>query len=436
MARRKFRSNARHEPVTERSFQEYIYSTPLLQTSRTELMRLVRGGEDTYLELKVKLSNSERIAQGIVALANTGGGVIVFGVNDQLRVEGLEDVEAVQDELKRICREDIQPSLIPFIDGIAFDNGRRILALEVNGPRRPYRTKDGRFYIRVGAEKREATREELSELMDDARPLGWENIPIIRGSLADIDEGILWSFLREFTGDGLDASVGPAGYPTGEILKKDLLLATGQMGEFTPTMAAIMLFGKNERVAEIIPRSAIRATRFGGDTPQSPMVEDVTITGNLLTLFEGGWRFIRRYCEMWDTRPRSFPGREGVEGPVVARGNYYGEAVREALANCLVHRDLALREPVTRLLIFDNSIELLNPRRTHGFAPPALRAIRFGVRQQLNPQIASIFHQRAYGIELARTGLPMVLRESRQFAGRKTEIYAVNDEFRLRMYGA
>ncbi len=53
-------------------------------------MRMVRGGEDTYLELKVKLSNSERIAQGIVALANTGGGVIVFGINDQMRVEGVD----------------------------------------------------------------------------------------------------------------------------------------------------------------------------------------------------------------------------------------------------------------------------------------------------------------------------------------------------------
>src|SRR2546423_12563240 len=87
MARRKFRSNQRHEPSTERSFQEYVLSTPAPQTSRTELMRLVRGGEDTFLELKVKLSNTEKIAQEIVALANTsGGGVIVFGVNDQLRV--------------------------------------------------------------------------------------------------------------------------------------------------------------------------------------------------------------------------------------------------------------------------------------------------------------------------------------------------------------
>src|SRR6266852_3103100 len=96
MARKRFRSTQRHEPVTERSFQEYLYSSGAPQSSRTELMRLVRGGEDTYLELKVKLSNPERIAQEIVAMANTGGGVIVFGVNVQLRVEGIEHCEYVR----------------------------------------------------------------------------------------------------------------------------------------------------------------------------------------------------------------------------------------------------------------------------------------------------------------------------------------------------
>ena len=144
MARRRFRSNQRHEPATERSFQEYYLSTPAPLTSRTELLRLIRGGEDTFLELKVKLSNSEKIAQEIVALANTGGGVMVFGVNDQMRIEGVDDPETVQEELVRICREDIVPSLVPFIDRIAFDNGRRVVALDVEGKRRPYRTREGR----------------------------------------------------------------------------------------------------------------------------------------------------------------------------------------------------------------------------------------------------------------------------------------------------
>src|ERR671938_1371315 len=122
MARRRFRSNQRHEPTTERSFQEYILSTPAPQTSRTELLRLIRGGEDTYLELKVKLSNSERIAQGIVALANTDGGTIIFGVNDQLRIEGVSNPEWVLQELGRICREDIVPPVVPKLDVIAFDS--------------------------------------------------------------------------------------------------------------------------------------------------------------------------------------------------------------------------------------------------------------------------------------------------------------------------
>src|SRR3954468_17501463 len=130
MARRKFRSNQRHEPRSERSFQEYVLSTPAPQTSRTELLRLIRGGEATSLELKVKLSNPEKIAQEVVALANTGGGVIIFGVNDQMRIEGVDDPEAVQEELVRICREDVEPPLVPFIDRVALDNGRRIVALD------------------------------------------------------------------------------------------------------------------------------------------------------------------------------------------------------------------------------------------------------------------------------------------------------------------
>src|ERR1700682_428368 len=139
MARRRFRRTQRHEPATERSLQEYFLSTPAPQTSRTELLRLIRGGEDTFLELKVKLSNPEKIGQEIVALANTGGGVMVFGVNDQLRIEGVDDPESVQEELVRICREDVQPPIFPYVDRIAFDNGRRVVALDIEAKRRPYR---------------------------------------------------------------------------------------------------------------------------------------------------------------------------------------------------------------------------------------------------------------------------------------------------------
>ncbi|MEJ7699399.1 MAG: ATP-binding protein [Pyrinomonadaceae bacterium] len=216
MPRKKIRYNQRLETTGDRSFQEYVLNQPAPQTTRSELLRLIRGGEDTYLELKVKLSNSEKLAKGIVALANTAGGTMIFGVSDQLRIEGVSNAEEVQQELARICREDIFPPLLPLLDCIAFDNGRRIVVLDVEGRRRPYRTKDGRFYLRIGAEKREVAREELSNWLDEIRPLVYENIPVQDASENDFDDALLWSFANAFE----DTARGRNIYQTGDFLKR------------------------------------------------------------------------------------------------------------------------------------------------------------------------------------------------------------------------
>ena len=436
MARRKFRNNQRHEPVTERALQELLSSTPALQTSHTELMRLVRGGEDTFLELKVRLSNTEKVVQEIVALANTGGGVIVFGVNDQLRVEGVDDPEMVQEELVRLCREEIEPPLVPIVDRIAFDNGRRIVALDVDVRRRPYRTRDGRYYLRFGSEKREATREELSALMDEARPLGFENTPVVGSTINDIDEAHLWSFIKEFECDAFESS-SLADYPTELVLQRDLLLGTARMGEVSPTVAGLLLFGRDERVSELLPRSDVIASRFAGDSLQAPLIESITLKGNLYSLYEAALRFVERYCDLWDERPRRFQGtiEDGSDSPVMGRSNYHRGATGEALANLLVHRDLSIRDMTSRIYIFDHSIEAINPRRTEGFVPPAERAIRFGIPMRLNPQLVAMFSNPAYGLNLPQGGLPMLLNKTRLFSNKRSDINAFNDEYRIRLHG-
>lgn len=428
MPRRKFRNSQRFESPTERSFQEYILNTPAPITTRSELLRLIRGGEDTYLELKVKLSNPERITQGIVALANTAGGTIIFGVSDQLRVEGVVNSEFVQEELVRICREEIVPPLVPLIDVIAFDNGRRLVVLDIDPKRRPYRTRDGRFYIRTGAEKREISRGELSAWLDEVRPLAYENIPLPEMAENDFDDALLWSFADAFDTDSLGKNL----YQTGDFLKKDLLLAIGGAEEFLPTVAGVLLFGKNERVAEVLPRARISLARYSGDNGNAQMVESIELNGNLLTLYEEVLKFISRYCDLEKTKPKKAKG----DSPVQARADYSLYAVREAVANVLMHRDLAIRDIPTRISIYDQSIEFINPRRTNGFSPPASRAIRYGITQRLNPQLASIFEKREYGTSVPRGGLPMLLRDSHRFSGRRSEIYTTNDEFKLKIYGA
>src|SRR5437868_10165785 len=187
----------------------------------------------------------------------------------------------------------------------------------------------------------------MSALLDEARPLGQENVAAVGSEVEDTDEAHLWSFVREFGPDAFAPSRADAAYPTAGVLERDLLLAvpaaTGARSDrVAPTVAGLLLFGRDERVAELMPRAGVTATRFAGANAQSPKVESVELAGNLHTLFESALRFVERYCDLWEKRPRTLQGRGAQESPVEARANYQRGAVAEALANALAHRDLAL----------------------------------------------------------------------------------------------
>jgi ATP-dependent DNA helicase RecG len=345
----------------------------------------------------------------------------------------VDDPERVQEDLVRICREEVQPPLVPFIDRIALDNGRRIVALDIESKRRPYRTRDGRFYLRIGAEKREASREEISTLLNESRPLRYEDVPALGATMDDIDEAHLWSYLREFEGGAFEEAT-VVGYPTADVLERDLLLATNDGHDVVPTVAALLLFGRDEPVGELLPRASVTATRFSGDSLQSPVVERVKLSGNLLSVYEGLTRFICRYCDLSEVRPKSSAVID--ESPVPARSSYHHGVVAEAITNMLAHRDLALRDLPSRVHVFDHSLEFVNSRRSVGFSPVAQKAIRYGMPERLNPRLAAVLTSPAYGLKLTLQGLPALLRESRRFSGRKAEIVSFNDEFRLKIYGS
>jgi predicted HTH transcriptional regulator len=283
--------------------------------------------------------------------------------------------------------------------------------------------------MRFGAEKREVSREQLSMWLDEIRPLAYENIPLFTATEKDFDDALLWSFAAAFE----DVSPTINLYQTADFLKKDLILAVGVAEEFFPTVAALMLFGKDERVPELFPRSVVTVARYSGHNGDSQLVEKVEFQGNLHTQYEAILRFIERYCDLDKDKPKKKLHLVGV--PVAARSNYHIYAIREAVANALIHRDFALRDIPTRITIYDDYIEIANARRKQGFVPPASKAIRYGITQRLNPQIASIFSRREYGTNVPRGGLPMILKQSERFAGRRADVQTSNDEFKLKIYG-
>lgn len=394
---------------------------------------MLRGGEDTYLELKVRFSNVEKLTAEIIALANTAGGAMVFGVNDQLRIEGVEDPDAIETQLRDICANYIQPPVFPYINKVAFDSGRRIVILEVDTDDRPHRTLDDRFYLREGSTKREATREELSLLMRESRLTGFERVPVFDAEIeSDIDESLFWSYVRGVNPGYWGEST--KGFPTDSVLR-DMGLAVKIEDELLLTVGGLLLFGLNDRVTILAPQANLRITRYSGDDHNAPAIEQSILQGNLFQLFDGALSFINRYVDLWDSRPsRKTRERKGAEDPFLqSRAGYHRGAIIEALTNSLVHRDWSERVRGARINIYDDSVEFINPSQP--IELPVI-SLRYGVAAPPNPRLKAIFTNRHYGLSMARGGAPMICAEATNFARRAPEGPSIaNGEFRLKIYG-
>lgn len=77
-----------------------------------EILRLIRGGESQTIEFKKKANHPEKIIREVVAFANTQGGHLLIGVNDDGTLAGLkypEDEEYVLTKaIKELCRPAVE----------------------------------------------------------------------------------------------------------------------------------------------------------------------------------------------------------------------------------------------------------------------------------------------------------------------------------------
>jgi ATP-dependent DNA helicase RecG len=430
MARgRKFRP-ARRIPDSERSlFEQKLTGRYSRMLDRNDLLNIIRGGEDTHLEFKIRLVNTEKVIAEIVALANSGGGAIIFGVNDQRRIEGLDDPEQVEEQLIEICRNQIKPPLLPRIDKVSFDNGVRIIVLQVDERRAPHQTPDHRYYIRIGSTKREADGNEIAALFARSRVASFEDMPLIEAGIEDMDEALVWSYIRDLEGETFRE---PGGFPTASALR-DLKLATDSGANVIPTLAGFLLFGRSAAVERALPQTQIAITRFSGTDANSPVVERCDFAGNVASLFDRSLQFISRYVDLWDARPpRAERAANGSAEPVRARANYSRDAITEALTNMLSHRDYSISSLRSRISLFDDRVEFINPCRTNGATK---KSVEYGATSHANPRLHHVFTSAEYGMETARRGIPALRRAHFAFTRREPRISLLGDEFRLELFG-
>ena len=91
------------------------------------------GGEGQRVEFKREVPAERRLVRLLAGLANAGGGVVLFGVDDRGRVVGLPDPAEVEWQVRRAAQVNLEPP--PRMEAIVYEHeGKGVLALTVAPP--------------------------------------------------------------------------------------------------------------------------------------------------------------------------------------------------------------------------------------------------------------------------------------------------------------
>lgn len=66
-----------------------------------DVIQLIEGGENLSVEFKQRFSTHEKMAKEMIAFANTKGGYILIGIDDNKSIYGVESEKAKRNSLKK-----------------------------------------------------------------------------------------------------------------------------------------------------------------------------------------------------------------------------------------------------------------------------------------------------------------------------------------------
>ena len=327
----------------------------------TELRERILRWENLHTDFKERISSPDELAKDLVCFANTDGGQLIIGVAKDRAIKGVDDPDSVNRDVDNVAFNNCEPP-ITVVQEVLDDNGRKVVVVNIpKGDHRPYRTNKGRYYVRTSSGCRDASREELLRLFQATESLYYDETPLPRLGLHDLDMDTFEQYLEK---------VGLAGL---EIDPSRLLQNWALASDDHPTLAGLLLFGRVPQ--KHIPFAQINAARFPGTDSAEEPLDRKDLTGRLLDIISEAERFLRLHLrtphKIQDFKPEPKP-----EIPPAA--------LREAVVNSVAHRDYTVQGPV-RLFVFEDRVEIHTPGK-----PPNTvteEAMRAGVHVVRNPRI-------------------------------------------------
>lgn len=305
-----------------------------------KLRELIADGEKLEVEFKSdkRTISDNEIYEEVVAMANTHGGVLLIGVEDDGSISGAHprhDKETDPLRLKSAIFNNTVPNINTFVEVISIE-GDWVIAISVDQYPEPCAVSSGKALKR--------------QIKSDGKP---ETVPFYPRDQrsARIDLGLI-DFSSQLMSSATFSDLDPIGF---EILKKTISSKEGDQallrlnneeiakalrvvesknGELVPNIAGLLLLGNEKAIRDHLPTHSVH---FQVIDQAGNVKANETFAENLLQVIaEVEMRFSSRIEE-----------KEIVVGMIrLPVPNYSIKGFREAFLNALLHRDYSRMEGI------------------------------------------------------------------------------------------
>ena len=407
--------------------------------SAEELLQKIHLGEDTFLELKAVALKGNKVAaprrsdlaDEIAAIANTSEGMLVLGVDDDRQVSGipLDKLDGVERFIFEICSSSIRPPVHFRSQRLELPDPSGTLqpVLKVEIPRSLFvHQSPGGYFYRQGSAKQPLPPDVLARLFQhrsQARLIRFDEQTVPETSIGDLRPHLYHRFLKD---SAEDESL---------VLRKLRLLKIDDMGVERATVSGVLLC--TESPEHWLPGAFIQAVCYSGERRNADDQFDTQeITGPLDEQILRAVAFVKRNMR---TAAIKDPARRDLP-------QYSVNAVFEAIVNAVAHRDYSIHGSKIRLFMFSDRIELYSP----GALPNTLTVDSLSLRQYTRNELITsllakgVFKDPTNGtpglrslMEKRGEGVPIILKEGEQVAGRAPEYRVIdNAEVLLTLWAA
>ena len=367
----------------------------------------------------------------ISSFSNKYGGIIIFGVNEENKfsIDGVYDLNDLQKQVSSICSDSMEPAVRP--DILPFDyEGKKLLAVkidEIAQNKKPcyYKPKGLQkgSYTRIGDRDEPMTDYEIYSLQSYNDHIFEDKRPTRGATIDDLNNEFLNSYIDKikiekphFAKNDFEKSLKLCG-----------IIDTSD-NQVYPTLAGTMIFGEFPQsfypqlfvACVVVPGNELGDTGEFGER----FIDNKRVEGTIEEMLEGTMKFLRRNMKTSVII--------NSNGERINRTEYPMQALREAVANSLIHRDYSTQTENAYISVnmYNDRIEIINPGNLYG----TNKLEKLGTATTMesrNPTIVRILEEKGSVIENRHSGIPTMKREMKKYGLPEPEFYEERDSFKV-----